>query len=334
MAEERFLVTGALGCIGAWAVKRLVEEDVPVWTYDLPGDRHRLRLLMDDEALSRITIVDGNITDELAFDRVVQDNGITHIIHLAAFQVPFVRANPIQGARVNVVGTTVVFETAKRHAGQVRGLVYASSAAVYGPAVDYPPGPLAHDAPANPSNLYGVFKLANEGTAKIYWQENGVRSIGIRPYVIYGPGRDQGVTSTPTKGMLAAAVGRPYEIRGLGDAVFHHAEDAAGVFIRAARALAGTAVPGNGAPVYNLGGSDAHVRDIVAAIEAAVPEAAGSITFDPNAPSTIVSVDGRPLETVIGPITWTPLADGVRRTIEHFRAAVKAGTIDVDRALA
>jgi nucleoside-diphosphate-sugar epimerase len=328
MAEERFLVTGALGCIGAWTVKRLVSENVPVWTYDLPGDRHRLHLLMDGETLGKINIVDGNITDELAFEQVVQANGITHIIHLAAFQVPFVRANPIQGARVNVVGTTVVFETAKRHADQVRGLVYASSAAVYGPPDSYPPGPLAHDAPVRPANLYGVFKLANEGTARMYWQENGVRSIGIRPYVIYGPGRDQGVTSTPTKGMLAAAVGRPYEIRGVGNAVFHHAEDAAAVFIRAARATA------DGAPVYNLGGSDAHARDVVAAIEAAVPEAAGSITLDPNAPLSVASVDGRPLEAVVGPIAWTPLADGVRRTIEHFRSAVKAGTIDVDRALA
>jgi UDP-glucuronate 4-epimerase len=335
MTEERFLVTGALGCIGAWTVKRLLDESVPVWAYDLPGDRHRLRLLMDDEALATVNIVDGDITDEVAFERVVEDNGITHIVHLAALQVPFVRANPVQGARVNVVGTTVVFETAKRHADQVRGLVYASSAAVYGPPDGYPPGPLAHDAPVNPANLYGVFKLANEGTARIYWQENGVRSIGIRPYVIYGPGRDQGVTSTPTKGMLAAAVGRPYEIRGVGNAVFHHAEDAAGVFIRAARALAWTAVHGtDGAPVYNLGGSDAHVRDIVAAIEAAAPETAGLVTFDPNAPPTIASVDGRPLESVVGPIAWTPLAEGVRHTIEHFRSAVKAGTIDVDRALA
>jgi nucleoside-diphosphate-sugar epimerase len=50
MAEERFLVTGALGCIGAWTVKRLRNENVPVWTYDLPGNPHRLRLLMGDDA--------------------------------------------------------------------------------------------------------------------------------------------------------------------------------------------------------------------------------------------------------------------------------------------
>jgi nucleoside-diphosphate-sugar epimerase len=328
MAEERFLVTGALGCIGAWTVKRLVEAEVPVWTYDLPGDQHRLHLIMDDERLARVQIVNGDITDERAFERVVSDQGITHIVHLAAFQVPFVRANPVQGARVNVVGTTIVFETARRHAGQVRGLVYASSAAVYGPATLYPPGPLAHDAPFRPTTLYGVFKQANEGTALNYWEEHGVRSIGLRPYIVYGPGRDQGVSSTPTKGMLAAAVGRHYEIRGVGDAVFQYADDAANVFIRAARGNT------DGAPVYNLGGSEAGMRDIVAAIDAAAPEAAGLITFDPNLTPGISSVDSSSLEAALGPIAWRPLSEGVRQTIEHFRAAVRAGTVDVERILA
>src|SRR4051794_27846749 len=113
MAAERFLVTGALGCIGAWAVKHLVDQDVPVWTYDLPGDPHRLRLIMAPEALARVQFVAGDITDAAAFERTVADNGITHIVHLAALQVPFVRADPVQGARVNVVGSTIVFETAK-----------------------------------------------------------------------------------------------------------------------------------------------------------------------------------------------------------------------------
>src|SRR5438067_7492287 len=97
MREERFLVTGALGCIGAWAIKRLVAEGVPVWTYDLPGDLHRLCLVMDEESLSRVQVVNGDITDEQAFERAVVDNGITRIIHLAGLQVPFVRADPAQG---------------------------------------------------------------------------------------------------------------------------------------------------------------------------------------------------------------------------------------------
>src|SRR5579871_3882629 len=101
MADERFLVTGALGCIGAWTVKRLVEAEVPVWTYDLPGSRHRLRLIVDDERLSRVQHIEGDITDQQAFERAVADHGITHIVHLAGLQVPFVRADPVQGARVN-----------------------------------------------------------------------------------------------------------------------------------------------------------------------------------------------------------------------------------------
>jgi len=330
MTSERFLVTGAFGCIGAWVVKRLVDESIPVWTYDLPGDPHRLRLIMNDHALAKVSLVSGDITDFAAFERTVVDNGITHIVHLAALQVPFVRADPVQGARVNVVGTGIVLETAKRYASQVRGLVYASSAAVYGPAEMYPPGPLAHEAPHHPTNLYGVFKQANEGAARIYWQDYGLHSIGLRPYVVYGPGRDQGMTSTPTKGMLAAAVGRQYHINIGGTMMYQYAADAAAVFIRAAR----TASACDGAPVFNMGGSTASMTEIVAAIEAAAPEMAGQITFAPTPSSLPTEIDSQALEAALGPIRWIPLADGVRQTIEQFRAAVKVGKLNVDRSIA
>src|SRR6187399_2266057 len=176
MSSERFLVTGALGCIGAWTVKRLRDENVPVWTYDLPGDPHRLRLIMNESALSAVNFVSGDITDAENFERTVTDNQITHVIHLAALQVPFVRADPIQGARVNVVGTAVVLETVKRHTNQIQGFAYASSVGVYGAAELYPAGPLANDAPAHPANLYGVYKQANEGMARIYWQDYQIGS--------------------------------------------------------------------------------------------------------------------------------------------------------------
>lgn len=325
--SERFLVTGALGCIGAWTVKGLVEEGVPVWTYDLPGSDHRLRLILDDEALSRVVQIAGDITDFAHFEQVVAENGITHIVHLAALQVPFVRANPVLGAQVNVVGSTIVFETVKRHKEQVQGLAYASSAGVYGPAGHYPPGPLAHDAPLYPTNLYGVTKQANEGAARIYWQENGVASIGLRPYIVYGPGRDQGMTSTPTKAMLAAAVGRDYHISFGGLAVYHHARDAAGVFIRAARAQA------QGAAVYNLGGTNASMADIVAAIEAAAPEMTGRISYEAKGLDTPSPVDDSALEAALGHTEWIDLKAGVRETIELFRSAASAGKVDVDRIL-
>lgn len=325
---ERYLVTGALGCIGAWTVKRLVAEGAAVWTYDLPGSQHRLQLILDETELAQITTIAGDISDFETFERTVVDNGITHIIHLAALQVPFVRADPVLGMKVNVVGTTIVFETVKRHADQIQGLAYASSAGVYGPASIYPPGPLAHDAPLAPPTLYGVSKQANEGTARIYWQEYGIHSTGLRPYIIYGPGRDQGMTSTPTKAMLAAAIGRPYHISFGGVAVYHHASDAAAVFVRAARTRL------EGAPVYNLGGNTAHMSELVAAIEAAAPEVTGKITFEPVQLSTAPSVDDSALNAALGPITWRPLADGIQATVDALRQGVQTNKVNVERILA
>ena len=327
MPDERFLVTGAFGCIGAWTVKRLVDEGVSVTTYDLPGEPRRLRLIMDDARLARVRFLDGDITDAAAFERAVTEHGITHVVHLAALQVPFVRADPIVGAMVNVVGTAIVLETARRHAAQVRGLTYASSIGVYGPADSYPPGPLAHDALPAPPTLYGVTKQANEGYARIFWQDHGVASVGLRPFFVYGPGRDQGVSATPTKAMVAAAVGRPYRISFGGTAVYQHADDVADVFVRAARTMPA------GAPVFNLGGTTAPMAEVVAAIEATAPEMAGQITFAPEPMPVPEAVDGEPLERLIGPIAWRPLADGVEETVAHFRRAAAAGTLDVERAV-
>lgn len=328
MSSERFLVTGALGCIGAWTVRRLVDENVPVWTYDLPGDPHRLRLIMDETALGKVNFISGDIADFENFERTVADNQITHLIHLAALQVPFVRADPIQGARVNVVGTAVVFETVKRHANQIHGFAYASSVGVYGPMEMYPPTPLANDAPLYPTNLYGVYKQADEGLARIYWQDYQISSIGLRPYVLYGPGRDQGMSSTPTKGMLAAAVGRPYHISYGGTVVFQYADDMAALFIRAARAK------GDGAPVFNAGGTTSHMSEVITAINAAASEMTDKITFEPSPLGIPQGIDDSALVARIGPMNWTPLERGVRDTINLFRVAAKQGKVNVDKILA
>lgn len=325
---EHFLVTGALGCIGAWTVKRLVDEGVPVWTYDLPGAPRRLRLIMSDDALAKVHFVDGDITDVNRFERTVADHGITHVVHLAALQVPFVKADPLQGLKVNVLGSGVVLETLRRRKDQIAGYVYASSTAVYGPPKLYPAGSLAHDAALIPMNLYGVHKQAGEGMARIYWQDYGVGSIGLRPCVIYGPGRDQGMTSTPTKAMLAAAAGRSYRISFSDTLVYQYADDAARAFIQAART-------GNQrASVYNLGGTSASVAEVVRAIEAAAPEAKGMITMNPVEIGVTPEIDSTELDKAIGKLQWIALYEGVRQTIATLRAGVQAGKLDVDRILA
>jgi nucleoside-diphosphate-sugar epimerase len=52
--------------------------------------------------------------------------------------------------------------------------------------------------------LYGVFKLTNEETARVYYADEGFGSVGLRLYVVYGPGRHHGLTADPTLAMAAA----------------------------------------------------------------------------------------------------------------------------------
>jgi nucleoside-diphosphate-sugar epimerase len=269
--------------------------------------------------LAAVRFIAGDITDLGAFEAAVKETGATHLIHLAGLQVPFCKADPPLGARVNVLGTVNVFEAAKR-AG-LRRVVYASSIAVYGLSEEYPAGPISHDALPRPRTHYGVYKQANEGTARIYWLDDGIASIGLRPYIVYGPARDQGMTSQPTKAMLAAALGRPHHIPFGGRSVYQYAEDTARAFIQAARA------PFAGAEAFNLGGSVAHVRDVIAAIETTEPSSRGQITFDDTPLPFPAEMDGAPLEAAIGPLPVTPLEVGVRETVGLFRRAAAAGRL-------
>jgi UDP-glucuronate 4-epimerase len=300
--SERFLITGALGCIGAWVCRTLVREGVAAVAFDLGTSRHRLELIMSADELEGVTFVQGDVTDLAALERALDTHDVTHVIHLAALLIPLAKADPPRGAHVNVVGTVNVFEAVKRRG--LGGLTYASSAAVYAAADG---ARVAEDAPGHPVTHYGVHKQANEGTARAYWLDDGVPSVGLRPYVVYGPGRDQGVTATPTLAMEAAARRDPYRISFGGRSQFHYAPDAAGAFIDAARS------PGEGATVRNLGGPAVEMSAVVAAIEAAAPESAGRITYDELAlpfPEEFESSGALP----------TPLDVGVRETVEHFRS--------------
>jgi UDP-glucuronate 4-epimerase len=319
MTQERFLVTGAMGCIGAWVVRVLVREGISTTVLDIAGNPHRLKLIMNDDELSRVNFVNGDITDLPTVERAIQDGGINRVIHLAGLQVPFCKADPSLGARVNVVGTVNIFEGVKR-AG-LKHLVYASSVAVFGLSEEYPESALGSDAPLKPRNHYGVYKQANEGSAKIYWMDDQVSSIGLRPYTVYGPGRDQGMTSGPTKAVLAAAAGSPYHIPFGGRGAYQYTEDVARAFIKAARTET------SGAPVFNMRGSAVHMSEIVSAIESVAPEMAGKITYDPKPLALPEDLDDSALQAALGPQTQTSLENGIQATYSIFKQALADGRL-------
>lgn len=321
MSDDVFLVTGAMGCVGAWITRQLLDEGTRVVTFDASDDTHRLRLLLGEDELTGVERRIGDIRDREAVASAVRSTGATRVVHLAALTVLPCRADPVLGAQVDVLGTINVFEAAKASGGQVRGVSYASTVAVFGTADRYDNGVARDDDVQDPATLYGVYKAANEATARVYSRDHGLPSVGLRPCVVYGPGRDQGLTSETTVAMVAAAAGRPYRIRHGGSSVFQFAPDAAAAFIAAARAA------DDKGRVLNLGGPQASVPAMVAAIEAAVPEARGLLTHDEEPLPFPSGMDATGLDGFLGPVAYTPLQEGVALSVERFRSLLASGAV-------
>jgi nucleoside-diphosphate-sugar epimerase len=273
-----------------------------------------LRFLLDDLQLEQLTWVTGDITDLQAVERVLDDHDVGAVIHLAALQAPFCRADPPLGAQVNVVGTVNLLEAAARRRTRVRSFVYASSVA----AADGVGG-------SAPETIYGVYKRACEQAALVYLRDRGLASIGLRPHTVYGPGRDQGMTSAPTVAMLAAASGTPYEIPFTGRLTMQYAPDVAAAFVAASN-VAGW----DGADVFDLPGETVDVADVVAAITAAAPEAA----ITASGPSLPFPADVFPRADApfADAIASTRLADGVIDAIRRFISLREHGLVGDVRA--
>lgn len=318
----RVLLTGGYGCIGAWIAKQLLAQAHSVWIYDLKEDPRRLHLIMPPEQVAQVAYIPGDVTDLPAFRAALETHGITHVIHLAGLQVPTCRADPILGARVNVIGSLVVFEAVKALREQVQRLVYASSAAVYGPPELYPAGPLGDDIQLTPSTHYGYFKCCNEGNARIYYLDNGLSSIGLRPWTVYGVGRDLGMTSEPTKAIKSLALGRPYHVTYGGWQDLQYVEDVAGVFVRALEA------PYQGAKSYNLRGAVVDLPTFHRALCEVAPEASKLITHGDRQLTIAYDLDDAALQRDLGPLPATPLVEGIRRTLTLFRQLADEGRLD------
>src|SRR5262245_2272124 len=325
----RVLLTGGYGCIGSWIAKNLLDRGAEVWVYDLKEDPRRLRLILPDGQVRRVAFVAGDVTDLAGLRRAIDANSITHVVHLAGLQVPVCRADPIQGATVNVVGTLAVFEAVRQAKRPVERLVYASSAAVFGPPERYPAGPQPDDAPLIPGTHYGVFKCCNEGNARIYFQDFGLSSVGLRPWTVYGVGRDFGMTSEPTKAIKSVALGRPYHISygGLQDLQF--VDDVAKTFVLCLER------PYQGAKSYNLRGYVVDVAEFHRALVRVAPEAGRLVTFGERQIAIAYDLDDDGLRRDFGELPRTPLEEGIRQTLEQFRRLNAEGrfdTADLDAA--
>ena len=305
--EGPVLVTGAGGCIGAWTIAILRRSGADVVAFDLRDDRRRPALVLGEAAAGDLVWETGDIADMDGLQGIITRRGVRSIIHLAGLQVPFCKANPAMGARVNVEGTINILQLAREH--EIRRLAYASSTAALG----MPPGG------EYLSTLYGAYKLANEYTAKVYSLDWDVPSVGIRPNVVYGVGRDQGMTSMFTQAIARAVQGEALEIPYSGGLSWLYAGESAAAFIAA------ISRDGEGAHVFNLNGSTDTVESGLEMLSGLVPEHRITASGAPIPIPPDLSDD--PIRSHVGDYPSISVRDGIELTYQAFVELNKAGRL-------
>jgi len=191
-SAEVILVTGAAGFIGSHTAEALLARGARVvgvdnfdTFYDPEIKLRNARALGEGPHADRFTLVEGDICDADAMAHLFADHGFTGVIHLAARAGvrPSIE-QPALYARVNVEGTTVLLEEARKSDACTR-FVQASSSSVYGNNTKVP---FSEDDDVNaPISPYAATKRACELIASTYNGLYGLPIASLRFFTVYGP---------------------------------------------------------------------------------------------------------------------------------------------------
>lgn len=321
------LITGGYGCIGAETAKWLLRNSTArVVVASRSVSESRTSRIFHDVTHSRLVIRELDVRDLASTQRLLVDDQVTHVVHLAALQTPDCNANRDLGLQINLAGTQNLIEAMKSCGPSIQRFVFASSVAVYGPRENYPAGRVPMLAAPDPVNVYGTWKLAGEYLAKLFAIDQRVSTVCLRPGVLYGPGRDAGLTSTPTTAMKAIVVGRDYQIPFCSKQDYLFAPD-----VGAAFGMALTA-PFDGFGVFTLPSHTVDSYQFVQAIEDACRriglDGSGAVTVGQQQVPFICDLDYSPFLKAFPNCPHSDLIDGVQSSLKVFQDQVARGWID------
>ena len=293
---KNIIIFGGTGFLGSWIVKNFVKRDYKVTIFDLKIETELLKKLIGKD-IEKIKFLKGDVTN---YEEVLEATfNMDHVVNLAGLMTPDCSRNPSLGAEVNVLGSINVFEATK--ARGIKFVVYASSAGVFGEKDKYFPFPETH---------YGAFKLAVEGIARAYYNEANISSVGIRPFVIYGPGREIGGTATVTLACKAAKQSYNYNLNFSGRAGFVYVQDVANLV-----EMSIDKAP-VGALTININGITASVSDFVSKIINIIPEA--KLTINGDKLSVVEEILGDHPSDIFKNFKYTSLNEGISNTVKFY----------------
>lgn len=310
------LVTGGAGFIGSYVSRKLLADGWRVLIYDAETTGNVLAMLMPGARQDpRIHMESGAITDTGRLRELCLAHEVEVAIHLASPLTQDVTARPSAGIADICLGTAAVFETAR--AVGIRRVVWASSVAVFGARVNYPPGPLADDACHRPPTLYGSCKSLCETLARRAFESDGLDVVGLRLSVVYGAGRLRGYMSYPSHMLRQAASGQPVHIPwGRQPLHWQYVEEVADM-------IAALVAPGarGGGRTYNAPGDCRTWSDFGAVLSAAQPDLAVTVAdgMDPVLADVVEDYDASALAEACGYTMRWPLERAVPDALGRYR---------------
>lgn len=315
--SPRVLVTGGFGCIGVQTVRWLLEStDASVVSAARTFAPERIVRVFGDKTSERLQFVTLDVRDQRRIESLLIDENITHVIHLGALQTPDCNADRDAGLQINLGGTQNLIEAIRRRRPDLKRLVFASSVAVYGPRAAYPDVRVPTNAVPAPVNVYGVWKLAGELISGLFSRETGIPTVCLRPGALFGPGRDAGLTASPTTAMKHLVFGKPYEIPFCNRQDYLFSPD-----VGAAFGLAATA-PFSGFGVFTLPSHTANTDELILKMRVAAAELGLSSQFGITAGTMevpfICDLDFQPFLAAFPSAPKTPLDVAIRLSLEFF----------------
>jgi len=334
MSAQPILVTGAAGFIGFHVARRLAASGRAVVGldnlnayYDPALKQARLDALAKERSFRFVKL---DLADRAGVAALFAEHRFPHVVHLAAQAgVRYSLVDPHAYVDANLTGFVNILEGC-RHA-KSRHLVYASSSSVYGANTKMPFA--TGQNVDHPLSLYGATKKANELMAHAYAHLFGLPTTGLRFFTVYGPwGRPDMAMWLFTDAILA---GRPIKLFNQGNMRrdFTYVDDVVESVVRLVeRPPAGDANWSGDAPdpatsrapwrVYNIGNhTPVEVPEVVRLIEQALGKTAVRelLPMQPgDVPETCADVED--LRRDVGFAPSTPIADGIRRFVDWFRA--------------
>jgi UDP-glucose 4-epimerase len=258
------LVTGGTGLIGSKIGRSLSASGNQVVALDVAIPASADFSFLRAVERGRVDDLDGIV-------RVIQTHKIDVIVHLAGVLGGASEDDPLSASRINVMGTLTVFEAA-RLCG-VRRVVTASSMVVFGADREYG-GEITDDSPrlgAKRAPIYSAGKIYMEMAGELYTQRYGVTVAGLRPSIVYGPGRQSGATAFASQLIVNPALGKPVRVAN-GDAVANmvYVDDVADAFCALVAAPERAFAKHR---FFNTGGDRCTIAQFADAVRKTIPDA-------------------------------------------------------------